>query len=1005
MSERLTAQFYNWELRGRGWHSFETSVDLEPPFYPFFGHTVKPNVAEDDGYKPNICGRIANIFKQKNVLLKEDDEDIPFEAYPFICNEGIEALSISVPKDYKIGQEETRQLLVLLSNSQYPISFEILASAESIVLQFTCRISDSAYLQNQVKAYFPGCQITIQKDRLEDILQNEYYMHIQEYGLKSEFMCPLVTVDRSGIDPYIGFFASLENLERGEHAVLQILFKGAVNPWSESIMRAITGTDGKSSFFADAPEMINLAKEKVSSPLHAVVMRTLVCGQTEDAALALSNRVQNSFVRVFTNFSNTLIPLQPSSESFDNNLDNFILRESQRLGILLNTEELARVVHLPSAAVLSTKLVRDTRKTKAAPAITLGHRLELGINRHQGKECVVTLANGQRLKHTHVIGATGTGKSTFLTNIIVQDIQNGEGVCVLDPHGDLIEGILPYIPQERIKDVIVIDPADAEYPIGFNILSAYSEIEKDILSSDLVSVFKRLSTSWGDQMNSVLANAILAFLESSKRGTLVDLRRFLVEKSFRDDFLKSVSDPSILYYWQKEYALLKTNSIGSILTRLDTFLRPKLIRNMVAQKKGLDFEDILDSGKIVLAKLSQGLIGNENSYLLGTFFVTKIYQAAMARQAKGKDSRRDFFLYIDEFQNFITPSMSAILSGARKYHLGMVLAHQDMQQLQKYDTELASSVSSNAGTRICFRLGDTDAKRFESGFSFFDRQDLENLNTGEAICRIERPDFDFSLTTLPLQELDQDVAEQNRHLAITHSRVAYGTPKADVEQQLSELLRAIRFAIKEDEEKTVSSSISQPKPKNEIKQISKEDEEKVTQQFIKKDEETKHRYLQNLIKRMAESRGYKAVIEHPTQDGAGRVDVHLERNGKLIACEVCVTTEVTWEIHNIEKCLTSGYHLVAEISTDQRTLENLKGKIADSFPNDVQDKILVLSPDALFEYLDTELAKESATETRVKGYRVKVEYGETNLPNPDKTKDIIIRAITNSSKGKNKKGG
>ena len=260
-----------------------------------------------------------------------------------------------------------------------------------------------------------------------------------------------------------------------------------------------------------------------------------------------------------------------------------------------------------------------------------------------------------------------------------------------------------------------------------------------------------------------------------------------MEKAFRDVYLKTVRDQHVVYYWQKEFPLLKSGSVGPILTRLDTFLRPKLIRNMVAQRKGLDFENILDTQKILLVKLSQGLIGAENSFLLGTFFVSKMYQAAMARQAKSKTERNDFFLYIDEFQNFITPSMSHILSGARKYHLGLILAHQDMQQLQKYDTELASSVVVNAGTRICFRLGDTDARRFANGFSYFEVEDLENLHTGEAIARIEQPNFDFSLSTIPLPELNSREAEETAKLVIAHSRERYGTPKEIVERSLEQI--------------------------------------------------------------------------------------------------------------------------------------------------------------------------------------------------------------------------
>src|SRR5205814_9960193 len=215
-------------------------------------------------------------------------------------------------------------------------------------------------------------------------------------------------------------------------------------------------------------------------------------------------------------------------------------------------------------------------------------------------------------------------------NLIRQDIENGEGVAVLDPHGDLVDQILGIIPPARIGDVVLVDPADLEYSIGFNILSAHSELEKNLLSSDLVAVFRRLSTSWGDQMTSVLGNAILAFLESSQGGTLADLRRFLVEVDFRKQFLGTVRDPEVVYYWGKEFPLLSGKPQAPLLTRLDTFLRPKLIRYMVSQKKDrLDFRSMMDSKKIVLAKLAQGAIGEENAYLLGTLIVAKLHQMAL----------------------------------------------------------------------------------------------------------------------------------------------------------------------------------------------------------------------------------------------------------------------------------------------------------------------------------------------------------------------------------------
>ena len=616
------------------------------------------------------------------------------------------------------------------------------------------------------------------------------------------------------------------------------------------------------------------------------------------------------------------------------------------------------------------------------------------MNDHHGHEQAVSVPASLRLRHTHVIGATGTGKSTLLLSMISQDMQLGNGLAVLDPHGDLIEAILAYVPRERMDDVIVIDPADGEFPVGFNILSAHSEIEKDILSSDLVAAFKRLSTSWGDQMNSVFANAILAFLESKQGGTLLDLRRFLIEKQFRDAYLKTVSDPHVVYYWEHEYPLLKSNSIGSILTRLDTFLRPKLIRNMVAQKKGLDFESILDTKKILLIKLSQGLIGAENSFLLGTFFVSKMYQAAMARQAKSKDDRNDFFLYIDEFQNFITPSMSYILSGARKYHLGLILAHQDMQQLQRYDTELASSVVVNAGTRICFRLGDTDAKRFAGGFSYFDAEDLENLHVGEAIARFEQPNFDFSLSTIPLPELNPDAAEATTNAVIAKSRQKYGTPKEIVEASLEHLGKGATEKEKEPEQKEIL-----PTREAETSPIPFVPVVIPTTAPVQKTE-TEHRYLQMLIKRMAESRGYKAMLEEPTPDGKGRVDVSLERAGKRIACEVSVTTDDAWEIHNIEKCLAANYDEVIVCSNDLKNLERIRKQVESKSSSDFQKKVSVLEAQEVIQYFDRQIVQESTTEKVVKGYRIKVEFDNTTVGEMSKKQENVTKAVTDSIRKK-----
>lgn len=254
-------------------------------------------------------------------------------------------------------------------------------------------------------------------------------------------------------------------MKKDEQAAIQVLFKGAVNSWSESIIRSVMDNQGD-AFFQDAPEMLPLAKEKIEAPLFAVVMKIIGQGPTVEKANNIAVQTGTAFVRFYNSPHNSLIPIYNEAYSFDLRCQDVLLRQSHRLGMLLNSFELMTIVHIPSSSVTSLKFERDTKRTKAAPAITKGHELVLGINRHQREQNVVSVSASQRLKHTHVIGATGTGKSTFLLNLIVQDITQGKGLAVLDPHGDLIESILTYIPEERIQDVVIIDQAAILHPFN-----------------------------------------------------------------------------------------------------------------------------------------------------------------------------------------------------------------------------------------------------------------------------------------------------------------------------------------------------------------------------------------------------------------------------------------------------------------------------------------------------------------------------------------------------------
>ncbi len=1010
ISDELTFNFYEWEKRGRGWQLYDFPVQREPTFVPFFYHFITPKVSDDDGRATSIRSILNDgwqtIFSKKKSEIIPDE--VPIEPFPYECEEELIALILIFPKEIKVSVDEMSRILFLLSTATTQLSFEIIADHKELFIQLVCHESEKNAVYQQLRMYFPNLHIKeIEGIEVYDVFPEGTSGYAIEMGLKNEFMLPTLTVKHFDLDPLQNLYAILDHLDEKEKVIIQIIFSGVRNPWSESIIRAVTDDDG-TSFFIDAPEMVALAKEKIKDPLCAVTIRTIGIADSENRAHEITSKLSHSLSKGTQSSNNAFIPLS-NSENYtkEEYAEDIIFRKSRRDGMLLNVRELACIIHPPPSTLNAKKLLRDAKKTKRLPAIAIGHPNVIGINQHMNGSEEASVSNSLRLNHTHILGATGTGKSTMLLNLITNDLDLGNGIAVLDPHGDLIENIIPRIPENRFDDVIVIDPADAQHPVGFNILNAHSDIEKEILSSDLVGVFKRLSTSWGDQMNSVLANAIIAFLESNKGGTLIDLRRFLIEKSFREEFLKSISDSNIIYYWQKEFPLLKSNSIGPILTRLDTFLRPKLIRQMVAQKKSIDFEQVINDGKILLVKLSQGLIGNENSFLLGSFIVSKIHQAAMARQALSKDMRRPFFMYIDEFQHFITPSMSSILSGARKYYLGLTLAHQDMQQLTKQDNELASSIIANAGTRICFRLGDIDAKRLAEGFSFFDARDLQNLETGEAIVRVERPEFDFNISVIQPPELDHESITSITSQVLQRSRERYGTPKDEIESLFNQT-----NADFPSEEKSNEDVVRKPVPVKEFKpeqpesitkakvQISEAQSNETIVNLVKQKEISEHRYLQTLIKRMAENRGFKATIEETTADGKGRIDVSLERNNYRIACEVGITTTEKWEVHNINKCLIAGYNLVFACSTNQKVLSKIKAEVLKSISESLHPRILTGDPDTLFRYLDEHIAKESSTETRMKGYRVKVEYSPTSNEDMQKKKESISRVMSETQKKK-----
>jgi hypothetical protein len=971
--EYFSAQFQKWEKRGRGWQLFDQPVSPEPPFVPFTLRAMTDNPVVDDGCRPSFLGSLFRGLTPKAAPVVEPEPEAEPEPTPLIRDSLVE-FQASLPEDFDSAKESFEPFFQNLALCREPIAFELVGIHQRVVAQFAASREDAPQVRKQLAAHFPEVMLVPREGTLGsawDASEGDQAFAV-EFGLEHEFMLPLAA---GKLDPFIGLVGALAELQPGELGLFQVLWQPVQNPWAENIVNSVSDAAGK-PFFVNAPDLVAAAENKVARSLFGVVVRILGRSASRARAHELARNLASA-LRVFSHpQGNALVPLHKEDYPYLEHLADVLARQSRRSGMILNSDELAGFVHLPSSAVRSPALLRDSGRTKAAPAIVRQPPgLVIGDNEHGGEIVPVFLTADQRVRHTHIIGSNGTGKSSLLLNLIRQDIENGDGVAVLDPHGDLIDQILGFIPPERIDDVVLIDPSDLDFPVGFNILQAHSEEEKRLIASDLVSVFRRLATSWGDQMDAVLQNAILVFLESSRGGTLADLGRFLLEPPFRAEFLPTVQDPELIYYWQKVFPQLGGGkSIGSVLTRLQDFFSQKPLRNMVSQRENkLDFADIMDSGKIFLAKLSEGLCGEENSYLLGTLLVSKFQQLAMARQAQKIEARRDFWLYIDEFQHFITPSMAKILTGARKYRLGFTLAHQELHQLQS-DAKVASAVMTQPCTRIVLRVGDDDAKKLGDGFASFDARSLTRLEKFHAIVRVEQNDFDFNLALRKPEASEGGPARTEAIIAA--SRAKYATPRAEVEAVLLAGIRPDAGKTKPPEPpepprggskpapRLVSPSgtpsifvpaapptapaMVPPPPATAMLQTTASEKEALTEVKPTVATEPKelgrggarHKSIQDRLKTGAQKLGFFAEVEKQLAPGSNdAADLLLRRGQVEIAVEITITTSVDHEFDNVKKCLAAGMARVAVIATGRRRLEDIAAAVEGGLGAEVAAKV------------------------------------------------------------------
>ncbi len=678
--------------------------------------------------------------------------------------------------------------------------------------------------------------------------------------------------------------------------------------------------------------------------------------------------------------------------------------------------------------------------------------LELGwyYSENKGEFQMVKIAEKDRAIHLYVIGASGMGKTKFLEFLIQQDIEKGNGFGVIDPHGDLIEdikGFLSYYPKQELSErVVLIDPSDPEYTITFNPIEKIPNISIPEQASELVGAFKKIwSDSWGVRMEDLMRNSLIALGEAGL--TLADLPQFYTSRPLREIVLKKITHPITIEYFKRFNSLTtkeRLTWIEPVMNKVNAFLSDDRIRQIFSYpKSSFNIREIMDNQKILLIKLDKGKL-KDASELLGSLLMAKITMSAFSRSDIPLNKRIPFYLYIDEFQNFASESFEVVLSEARKYGLSLIMSHQTLSQISK---ELRSLILGNTGIQVYFRVNREDAELLaKEGFEYsgYEVKIINSLNpvfwgyTEEWEHKIRElqtlpPKFCYvkhkiegGIIPIQTAQIEPPEIELSEIKSLPIGR-NYLIPRKDLVASMESRQKLIKKEIEAEVEKWKQKQAfkdreysAKTRPAEPYKSppefptnppAAEKSKERVNITLPQIDMPIlegiggqQHRYLQSLIKRIAEEKGFKAIIEKKTPDDLGIVDVDLEIDGKKIACEISITSTGAQEIENIKKCIKAGYDKIILCSPEKKTLEKVKTLISQGVNDFEQDKIIFLQPEELVFFLEKEAANSISKEERVKGYKVKVQY----QPVPEtekKTKreavgQVILQALRRL-KGKN----
>ncbi|OGH19764.1 MAG: hypothetical protein A3D74_02380 [Candidatus Levybacteria bacterium RIFCSPHIGHO2_02_FULL_37_13] len=690
-----------------------------------------------------------------------------------------------------------------LNKIEKTVSFELILKENYLHYRIVLNTALVPIVKSLFYAQFPETEVI--ETEMEDVRSgNSVYL---EYGLKRSNYFPLKTGFSEEADPYLMLAAVSSKLEHfNEGVVLQLVLLPFSESWGKQFLRQnfsfITVALNKIKLFLEKPfltlEHVDYSEEIqnkfIGKKLFFSNFRVFAYAK-EDSELQENVVLTERALEKFSNSvgNNDINKFKKINKSQEEGIYNFSNRMLTRKKMILNAQELATIFHFPNSGtnIKTTEHVKSKRiePPKALPIaefITTPNVSVFANTWSKGNKLQFGVKRIDRSKHLYIIGKTGMGKSRLIELLTLSDTYQDKGFCVIDAHGDLATDILRFIPKRRIEDVIYFNPSDSEYPIGFNPLECFTPEDKHQVVTGFVSIFKKLfASNWTNRLEHVLRFTVLALIEAGN-ATILDIVKLLTDITFRQSVIKRIEDPVVKNFWTHEFSSwnekFDNEAIIPIINQIGQFLSNDYIRNVVGQKKSrIDFYKSMNSGKIIIINLAKGKLGEDNASLLGSMIITKIQEAAMARVNIRESERREFYLYVDEFQNFATESFNQILSEARKFNLSLTIAHQYIDQLTD---SIRKTAFGNVGSLICFRVGSEDAHFLSKEFApQFTPDDLIGLDMREMCVKLSidgKTSEPFSAVTLDVPEPKENFDEE----IIAYSRKEYAISKKDVEKEL-----------------------------------------------------------------------------------------------------------------------------------------------------------------------------------------------------------------------------